>query len=95
MNKKFQKAGRLVVSNPAQLPGPLAWLQAGKGKRPGSAFSSSLIFFFFLKKEKSKSKKVKGTFPGYTTLLSNELSTREGMRTSKRSYLELQDYLHI
>lgn len=45
-----------MVSNPAQLPGPLAWLQAGKGKRPGSAFSSSLIFFFFFKRKKKKQK---------------------------------------
>lgn len=40
-------------------------------------------------------KPVKGTFPGYMTLLSKELWTRRGMWTSKRSYLELQDYLHI
>lgn len=77
----------------ARLPGPLAWPQTGKGKGPGSDFSSSLIYK--KKRKMEKQKPVKGTFPGYMALLSNKLSTRGDVDTSRRSYLGLQGYLHI
>lgn len=72
-----------MVSNPAQLPGPLAWLQAGKGKRPGSAFSSSLIFFFFFKKEKEKAKKSKEHSPGTRLYFQMSSQQEEGCGRAK------------
>lgn len=74
----LQSRLRMEPTHKARLPGPLAWPQTGKGKGPGSDFSSSLIY---KKKEKWKSKnQSKAHSPG-TWLYFQTSSQQEGMWT--------------